>query len=300
MLNYDGEKSMKGDCMKKKVGFIGLGAMGKPMAMNLVKAGYEMHVCDINPEALKEVTAGGARALLWPREVAKASEVVITMLPDSAEIEEVYVGDNGLLAGSHEGLILIDSSTVDPQTTRRVATAATRMKVQMLDAPVGGGMANAVQGNLIMLVGGEREVLESCRDIFETVGKRIIHAGPIGAGEALKLSNNLMTGIFGCLLAEGFAFAEKVNADQGKLFELLQSNLPRILEVLAKKIIEKDFKPGFQTKLMYKDLKIISSLAQSHMASMPFGNLAKEMYLLALKKDLGTSDFTSVRTLYGQ
>jgi 2-hydroxy-3-oxopropionate reductase len=286
--------------MGRKVGFIGLGSMGKPMAINLMKAGYEMQVCDINPEALKEVKEGGANTWVFPKEVAKASEVVMTMLPDSPEIEEVYLGPNGLLAGAHDGLILIDSSTVDPQTTRKLGEAATLKNIKLLDAPVGGGMANAVQGNLIMLVGGEKEVLESCRDILETVGKKVIHAGPIGAGESLKLANNLMTGIFGCLLAEGLSFAEKINADQEKLFELLKTNLPRILEVLGQKIISKDFHPGFQTKLMFKDLKIISNLAQLNMASIPFGNLAKEMYLLTLKRDMGTSDFTSVRMIYGE
>lgn len=284
--------------MKKKVGFIGLGAMGNPMAKNLLEADYEMNVCDLNPEATNELLGEGANVIDLPCDVAKASEIVMTMLPDSPDVEQVYLGENGLLSGAHTGLILVDSSTIDPETTRRISLEASNLGMSMLDAPVGGGVANAIQGNLIMLVGGDKSAVETCRDILETVGERIIHAGPIGAGESLKLANNLMTGIYDCLLAEGFSFAKRVGVDQEKLLDLLKGNLMRLFEMLSKRILEKNFQPGFKTKFMHKDLRLGLKLGQDNSAPLPFGSLAKEMFQFAINQGLGDHDFTSVLSVY--
>ena len=286
--------------MKKKVGFVGLGVMGKPMVKNLLKAGYMMNVCDVNPEATKELTDMGAQAYDSPAAVARISDVVMTMLPDSPDVEKVYLGNNGLLTGAYEGLILIDLSTIDPETTRKIGRKAEELGINMLDAPVGGGSANAIAGNLIMLVGGDSDVLESVRDILETVGERIIHAGSLGAGESLKLANNLTSAIFACLLAEGYYFAENIGVDKEKLFELLSGNIARLCEILSKKIIEKDFKPGFMTRLMAKDLKIIFNLAQENGIPLPLAALVKQMYQFALNRGFEDLDFSSVFSIYSE
>lgn len=284
--------------MKRKLGFVGLGVMGKPMAKNLLRAGYQLTVCDIDATATKELEIDGATVAQSPCELARASEVVLTMLPDSPEVKQVYLGDNGLLAGAKEGIVLIDSSTIHPETTKEIGMNAAKIPAHILDAPVGGGVVDAINGNLIMLVGGDRDVMETCRDILETVGERVIYAGPLGAGECLKLTNNLMTGIYGCLLAEGFSFAERVGVDKENMYELLKANLMRLFEVLSTKIMKKDFSPGFQTKLMHKDLRIVQDLAQYNGAPLPLGSLVKELYQFALNRGLNKSDFSSVSSLY--
>ena len=286
--------------MMKRVGFVGLGTMGRPMALNLLNAGYEMCVCDIVSDATEELKAAGARVLDHPFEVAEASEVVMTMLPDSPEVEEVYLGEKGLLSGAHKGLILIDSSTIDPETTLRIGREVSNRGAVMMDAPVGGNAGMAVEGKLIMLVGGNEKVLEECRGIFEVVGQRIIHAGPLGSGEALKLTNNLITGIYNCVLAEGFSLADRVGVDREKLLAMLSTNLTSLFGMLTTRITERDFKPGFTTGLMHKDLRLAQKLAQSNNAPLPFGGLAKEMYQFAINQGCKNLDFTSLITLYDE
>jgi 3-hydroxyisobutyrate dehydrogenase len=193
---------------------------------------------------------------------------------------------------------LIDSSTISPEVTRRIGEEAARRGVKMLDAPVGGGQANAVAGNLIMLVGGDAEVVEEVRDILETVGERLLHVGPLGSGEGLKLANNLTTAILGCMLAEGFGFAERIGLDKEKLYELLSGNVPRLVSILSRKVIDGDLQPGFMTRLMNKDLRLILSLAETHEIPLPMGALAKQMYQFAQNKGLRDKDFTSVASLY--
>lgn len=284
--------------MKKKVGFIGLGAMGGPMAYNLLKAGFELCVHDINPVAAKELEKEGARVADSPCKVAEVSEVVLTMLPDSPEVEHVYLSEKGLLAGAHDNLILIDSSTIDPDTTCKIGVHASQKKVGMLDAPVGGGVPNAIKGNLIMLVGGDAALLDSCRDILQAVGDRIIHVGPLGSGETLKLINNFMMGIYMFSLVEGFSLAARVGLDREKLLNMLKGNLISFFERHTKNILEKDFRPGFRIKLGHKDLKLALKMAEGVGSSLPLGALVKEMLQLAKNQGLGDLDWTSVYSLY--
>jgi 2-hydroxy-3-oxopropionate reductase len=284
--------------MKKKVGFIGLGVMGSPMAKNLLRAGYEMYVCDINSDVGKEFHELSANIVELPCDVAKASDVVITMLPDSPDVEAVYLAEDGLISGAHPNLILIDSSTIDPIITRKIAQAASKAAVSMIDAPVGGGPPNAIQGNLIMLVGGDPSVIDSCRDILETVGERIIHAGPIGCGEILKLSNNLLVAIYVSSLVEGFSLAKISGLEMEKLLDLIKGNLPRITEALSKRIIERNFEQGFRTILAQKDVRLALRLAQKNNIALPFGALINEMFQFTINKGLGDMDFTSLFSLY--
>lgn len=278
----------------KKIGFIGLGAMGYPMASNLLNAGYELYVCDVNPEATQGLAGKGAQICESPHGIARVADVVITMLPDSPDVEAVYLGEHGLLSGAHDGLVLIDCSTIDPEVTRRVGCEASARGVGMLDAPVGGNVTTAGQGNLIMLVGGEASLVDRCRHILETMGERIIHAGPLGAGESLKLANNLMTGIYACLLAEGLTFAREAGVKEEKLFDLLRGNLPRLFEMLSTRMVEKNFDPGFKTQFMDKDLRLALGLGKTGNTPLPFASLAKRMFRLRIDRGMGEDDFASV------
>jgi len=282
----------------KKIGFIGLGAMGYPMARNLLNAGYDLYVCDVNPEATQGLAGKGAHICDSPHEIAGIADVVITMLPDSPDVEAVYLGEQGLLSGAHDGLIFIDSSTIDPTMTRRIGGEASALGVGMLDAPVGGNVTTASQGNLIMLVGGEVSLVDRCRHILETLGERIIHAGPLGAGESLKLANNLMTGIYACLLAEGLTFAREAGVEEEKLFDLLRGNLPRLFEMLSTRMLEKNFVPGFKTQFMDKDLRLALELGKAGNTPLPFASLAKRMFRLRIDREPGDSDFASVLANY--
>jgi len=284
--------------MIKEAGFVGLGVMGKPMAENLLKAGYSLTIYDLNQEVLKDLESKGAIVAVDPAQVAADSKVVFTMLPNNAIIKEVYLGPKGLASQASPGSIFIDSSTVDPVITREIGAHLKEKKAYMLDAPVGGGPSNAVNGDLIMLVGGEAEVLESCRDELMTVGGSIIHTGPLGMGVSLKLSNNLLTGIFGCLLVEAFNFAENIGVDSNDFLSLLKKNMPNQLNRFAEKIINQDLEPGFLTKLMHKDLKIIQGLAQDNQVAIPLGATVKELYQHAINNGCGDLDFLSVSSFY--
>ena len=284
--------------MKKRVGFIGLGAMGKPMARNLLKAGYSLKVNDLNRLSMEELKEEGAQIASLPKEVAAESEVIITMLPDSPEVQEVYLGKDGLLSGATNKTIFIDSSTVEPETTWKVGDAVAQKGAAMLDAPVGGGVPNAVKGNLIMLVGGEKGTLEKCRDILMTVGDRIIHAGPLGSGEKLKLINNMMMGIYLFSLVEGLSLAKKCGLNEDKLMGLLKENLMSFYERHTTSMRKKEFQPGFRVRLGHKDLKLALKMADSNAASLPFAALTKEMLLMAKNYGLGEYDWTAVWSLY--
>lgn len=282
----------------KKVGFIGLGTMGKPMAINLLKAGFNLYVYDVNPEVSKELQAAGAQAGQRISDIAKAADVVITMLPDSPEVEQVYLSQDGLLAGAHPELIFIDCSTIDPKTTLRIGLEASKVGAKMLDAPVGGGRLNAQDGSLVMLVGGDENVMESCRNILETVGKKVIYCGPLGSGESLKIVNNLMTLIFNFMLMEGYTLAKKSGVNQEKLLDLQKINIPRLLENTTKNVIRGNVKEGFKTILGHKDLRLALQMAQEHKMPLPFGSLAKEMYQIAITQGFGQLNTLSPLNIY--
>ncbi|NIM05045.1 MAG: NAD(P)-binding domain-containing protein, partial [Armatimonadetes bacterium] len=188
----------------KKLGFIGLGNMGKGMALNLVKAGYPLTVHDIRPEPVQELVKAGAKAAPSPRELAENSEVVITIVTSSPHVEQIMFGDNGVLAGMKKGGIIIDMSTIDPIVTRKVAEAAAGKGIDMLDAPVSGAPPKAADGTLSIMVGGKKEIFDQCKPILEVMGENIFHVGDVGMGEVVKLANNLIGSVCGLAVCEGF------------------------------------------------------------------------------------------------
>ena len=247
--------------MNRKVGFIGLGIMGMPMAKNLLKAGNTLCVYDINPKATKEMQDLGARIAPTPREVAKVSDFVMTMLPDAPDVEKVYLGKDGLIEGAHEGLILIDTSTTDAVSTRKIAGEVAKAGIKMIDAPVMGVQPTAEQGALVMCVGGPPDVVEACREILLTVGSKIVHAGPIGSGKILKLTNNLMQGTLLCLVAEALALVKRMGIDTETFVELFKANLLRNFEFGVFKMVQQNFDPAFKTNLMLKDMRLAHGMA---------------------------------------
>jgi len=281
----------------KKVGFIGLGTMGGPMAENLLKGGYQVFAHDINPDLTSALSAKGATIVKNPAEAASRSEVAMTMLPDAPEVEAVYLGENGLLSGAHPGLILIDSSTIHPGATQQIGQAVFKAGLQMIDAPVGGSPVNAVAGNLIMLVGGEKSTMEACRDILETVGQQVLYCGPLGSGEATKLANNLVTMLLAGTVAEAYTLAQVAGVDLDNLIALQKINIPRVFKSMLDRFKANDYSPGFKTTLAHKDLRLVLQMANTYNVPVPLGSAAKELFQMAIARGYGELNTMSPRLL---
>jgi len=287
----------------QQLGFIGLGHMGKGMALNLVKAGYPLTVHDIRPEPVQELVKAGAKAASNPREVAENSEVVITMVTSSPHVEKIMFGPDGVLAGLKKGNIIIDMSTIDPIVTHKVATSAAEKGIDMMDAPVSGAPPKAVDGTLSIMVGGKKEVFDRCKPILEVMGEKIIHAGDVGMGEVVKLANNLAAAIAGVGVFEAFLFGVKLGADPRVLYEVmsassgnswvLQTRVP-YPNVIPQSPANEDFAPGFTADLMAKDLGLILSAAEATKTPLLTGSLTRQLVELARAKGLGGKDWSVI------
>jgi 3-hydroxyisobutyrate dehydrogenase len=287
----------------RSIGFIGLGNMGLPMAANLLKAGYRVLACDLREEAVQAAVARGAEAAASAAEAARAAEVVITMVPDSPDVEAAYLGPGGVLEGAHAGLVAIDMSTVDPATTRRVGARLEAAGVRMLDAPVSGGVPGAVAGTLTIMVGGDAAVVAETRPILAAMGKNVIHIGPLGTGEVAKICNNLLAGVSMIAAAEAFTLGIRAGVDPRILHDVIRTssgncwavehNCP-VPGLVAKAASSHGYAAGFMTDLMAKDLSLARAAARAVGASCFTGSLAHDLYLLASRHGLGRKDFSSV------
>ncbi|MBC2715565.1 MAG: NAD(P)-dependent oxidoreductase [Desulfobacteraceae bacterium] len=284
--------------MIKKVGFVGLGAMGKGMAFNLLNAGFEMSVYDLNPEILKTFEQAGAKIANSPKEVAQVSDVVMTMLPEPQHVESVYLGENGLLEGAHEGLYLIDSSTVDPECNKKVCEASAKVGVTMFDAPVGGSPMEAAAGNLVMLVGGKKKDMAACRPVLDVVGQLSLFCGPIGMGSAVKLANNLMTMNIMALVIEGYTMAEDAGVDTKVLAELQRLNVPRVFDMMVLMFMAKIDDVGFQTILAHKDVRLALKMAEDTGTPLPLGSVVKSLLQMNIRQGRGKLGLQSARRFY--
>ncbi len=293
----------------KKLGFIGLGNMGKGMALNLARAGYPLTVHDIRPEPVQELVEAGAKAAASPREVAENSEIVITMVTSSPHVEQIMFGPDGVLAGLKKGNIIIDMSTIDPIVTRKVAAAATERGIDMMDAPVSGAPLKAADGTLSIMVGGKKDIFDQCRPILEVMGEKIIHAGDVGMGEVVKLANNLAAAIAGIGVFEGFLFGVKLGADPRVLYEVmsassgnswvLQTRVP-YPNVIPQSPANNDFAPGFTTDLMAKDLGLILSAAEATKIPLLAGSLTRQLVEAARAAGYGDRDWSVVAKIIQQ
>ena len=240
------------------IGFIGLGIMGKPMARNLIKAGYPLVVHNRSRAAVNELEKEGARAAGSPQEVAERSEVVITMLPDSPDVEQVVAGDRGVFQGAKPGTLLIDMSTISPVVARRLAAEAEERKLEMLDAPVSGGEAGAINAALSIMIGGKSSATERAMPIFQVLGKNIVHIGDAGAGQIAKAANQVVVGLTIAAVSEALVLSAKAGVDPAKVRQVLLGGFAqsRILDAHGQKMLERNFKPGFRIRLHEKDLSI--------------------------------------------
>jgi len=240
------------------IGFIGLGIMGKPMARNLIKAGYQLVVHNRSRGVVEELSKERAQTATSPREVAARSEVVITMLPDSPDVELVYAGEQGILAGAKEGRLLIDMSSISPIVARKLAQQAEKQGCDMLDAPVSGGEAGAIAGALSIMIGGKALAVERAMPIFQVLGKNIVHVGDAGAGQVTKAANQMVVGTTIAIVSEALVLAAKAGVDPAKVRQALLGGFAqsKILEAHGQKMLERNFKPGFRIRLHEKDMKI--------------------------------------------
>ncbi|GGB26424.1 2-hydroxy-3-oxopropionate reductase [Puia dinghuensis] len=285
----------------EKIGFIGLGIMGKPMALQLKKAGYEVSVLDKN-KASKELVAAGARSFPTPAAIAQNSDVVITMLPDSPEVVEVVSGKNGVLAGIRQGALFIDMSTIAPATARNVYAWMQEKGVEALDAPVSGGQTGAEAGTLSIMAGGADPAFQRALPLLQTMGKNIVHIGGPGAGQMTKACNQMIVGMTIQAVAEAFTLARKAGVDLEKMREALLGGFAqsRILDLHGQRIIDRNFSPGFKIKLHRKDMNI--ALAAGKEFAVPlYGTAQVAAHMDALlAQGKGESDHSAIALLMEQ
>lgn len=243
---------------EETVGFIGLGIMGRPMALNLLRAGYSLVVHNRTRAKEADLTGEGAQAADSPREVAAVSDTVITMLPDSPDVEQVYLGEDGVIAGARAGQLLIDMSSVAPAVAIAVASAADDRGADALDAPVSGGDVGARDGTLSIMVGGSDEAFKRATPLFDVLGKTVVHMGGAGTGQTAKACNQILVAVTIEAVSEALVLASKAGVDPGRLIEVLSGGLAgnKVMEVRRRNFLEHDFTPGFKLELHHKDLGI--------------------------------------------
>ncbi|GLZ87755.1 NAD-dependent L-serine dehydrogenase [Metapseudomonas resinovorans] len=290
-----------------KIAFIGLGHMGLPMARNLLKAGHELKVYDLVQAAVDELAAEGAKSARDARDAVSGAEVVITMLPASKHVEGLLLGSDGLLESIPAGSVVLECSTIAPDSARKVHAAAKAKGIELLDAPVSGGTAGAAAGTLTFMVGGEAATLEKARPVFEAMGKNIFHAGPDGAGQVAKVCNNQLLAVQMIGTAESMALGVANGLDPAVLAEIMRQSSGGnwVLErynpwpgVMPNAPASKDYDGGFMAELMTKDLGLAQETAQSSLSSTPMGALALQIYRLLLKQGKGKKDFSVVQKLF--
>ena len=269
-----------------KIGFIGLGIMGKPMAKNLLKAGHELLVFDVVKEAVDEVVAAGAAKGSSSADVAGKCDLIITMLPNSPHVKEVILGEGGVLEGVKSGTILVDMSSIAPLASQEVAAELAKKGVEMLDAPVSGGEPKAVDGSLAIMVGGKEEVFAKVKDILLVMGASAVLCGDIGAGNVTKLSNQIIVALNIAAMSEAFVLASKAGVDPEKVFNAIKGGLAgsTVLNAKAPMVLEGNYKPGFRIELHIKDLQ--NALDTAHEIGVPVPLSAGVMEIMqALKVD---------------
>lgn len=286
--------------MKKTIGFIGLGIMGKPMAKNLLKAGFSLVVYDLNRAAIEDLVSAGALSASSSREVAERTEVIITMLPDSPEVKEVILGKGGVIEGVKPGSLLIDMSSINPLVSKEIAKELKRSGVEMLDAPVSGGEPMAVQGTLSIMVGGKEKIFNESLEIFKPMGKNIVHVGEIGAGGFTKLVNQIIVALNISAVGEAFTLGVKAGLDPQTVYQAIRGGLAgsTVLEAKAPMIIGRNFKPGFKIRLHHKDLNNALSTAGDLGVPLPFTSMAQQILVSLMTDGKGENDHSAIATFF--
>ena len=264
----------------QRVGFIGLGIMGAPMAANLLKAGFQLTVWNRTASRSQPLVAAGAKLASTPAEVAASSEVIVSCVTNSGDVEEVALGPGGVLEGASPGSVYIDCSTIAPEMARKVAVALDEKGVAMLDAPVSGGDVGAIAGTLAIMVGGEAEVFEHCLPVLQAMGRTIVHVGPGGAGQVVKLCNQVAGGLNLLAAAEAITLARRAGVDPAKMLEVVGAGAAAswMLSNLAPRAVKGDYAPGFMVDLMQKDLRLVLDAANESHTPLPGTALVSQLF----------------------
>jgi len=275
--------------MKSNVGFIGLGQMGMPMAINILKAGIKLAAYDINKESQIALKTYGGRSTECPKDLAEIADWILLSLPNAEVVRSVIFGPRGILAGKHPGIILVDCSTTDFQTTREIASTLKKEKIVFLDAPVSGMRSRAVEGTLTIMVGGEEGAFKKIEKILATIGSNVIYLGKSGNGQLAKLANQLLFNINAAALAEILPMAVKLGLDPEKICQVIQSGTGRsfALEFFAPLILKNDFGPGYELESAYKDMISASEISSRNKIPLPVTAASTLTYQLALADGLG-------------
>lgn len=284
----------------KKIGFIGLGIMGRPMAKNLLKAGFSLVVFDINPSAVEDLSTAGAQRANSSKEVAERTEIIITMLPDSPEVKEVLLGKDGVVEGIKSGSLVIDMSSINPLVSQEIAKILKLKGVEMLDAPVSGGEPMAVQGTLSIMVGGDADIFNDCLDVFRPMGKNIVHVGKIGAGGFTKLCNQIIVALNIAAVGEAFSLGVKAGLDPQVIFQAIRGGLAgsTVMEAKIPMVIARNFNPGFKIKLHHKDLNNALSTAKDLGIPLPLSALIQQILVALIADGKGENDHSAIATFF--
>ena len=284
---------------KPTIGFIGLGIMGLPMARNLMAAGYQLTVLDVVQAPLEALVAEGASAGSSPAQVAAETDVLITMLPDSPQVEEVYLGTGGAYESLRAGWLTIDMSSIAPGTARTLAERATAAGADAVDAPVSGGDKGAIAGTLSIMVGGTEAAFERARPILEVMGATIVHCGPAGAGQVVKVCNQVVVGVVIEAVSEALVLGAKAGVDPARIADVLQGGLAatKVLEMRRENFLSGSFEPGFRIRLHLKDLKNAIELARDVGVALPAAATVEQLMRAADANGRGDYDHSGLVTV---
>ncbi len=283
-----------------KIGFIGLGIMGKPMAKNLVKAGYELIILEKKKKSVEELVSMGAKTAKNNVELAKQSNIIITMLPNSPEVEQVVLGEGGIIEGTKPGSVVIDMSSIAPLSSRKIYAKLEEKSIDMLDAPVSGGEPKAIDGSLAVMVGGKKEVFEKYYDVMMAMANSVVYVGESGAGNIAKLCNQVVVALNISAVSEAFILAKKAGVDPELVYQAIRGGLAgsAVMDAKVPMILERNFKPGFKIDLHIKDLNNV--IETSHNVGAPLPLTASVMEIMqAIKIDgCGEEDHSSIAKYY--
>jgi 2-hydroxy-3-oxopropionate reductase len=279
-----------------RIGFIGLGIMGKPMAKNLLKAGHSLVVYDIMPAGADEVAAAGAAKGSSPKDVAGQTEIVITMVPDGPEVEQAVLGSNGVLEGAKKGTIVVDMSSISPMVAQKVGAKCEAQGIDFLDAPVSGGEPKAIDGTLAIMVGGKQEIFDKVEPILKTMGSTVVLTGKVGAGNVTKLANQIMVACNIAAMGEALVLATKAGLDPEVVFNAVKAGLAgsTVLNVKAPMVYSRNFKPGFRVRLHQKDLRNALLAAESLKVSLPLTSAVQNILVSLMNNGKGDLDHSAI------
>lgn len=283
-----------------KLGFIGLGIMGKPMAKNLLKAGYELNICDINEEAVKEVEQAGGVACGTSKDVAQGSDIIFTMLPNSPHVKTVILEKDGVLEGMKPGTIVVDMSSIDPNVSIELEKAVAAAGGRMIDAPVSGGEPKAIDATLSFMCGGEQEVFDQVKPILEKMGASVVLVGPVGSGNMTKLANQIIVAVNIAALSEALVLAAKSGVNPENVYKAIRGGLAgsTVMDAKAPMMLDRNFNPGFRIELHIKDLTNAMNASQAVDMELPMTEKVLEMMKILAEEGMGKCDHSAVLRYY--